>query len=91
MDAYTAGKIKGKKLGAVRRMLDQRMRRSKAVRDNGLGLRSGSRRPTAADLMRLYEREAEKQRLLVKKSDYAQAKLEVTPIFWAISVSEYPR
>ena len=25
--------------------------------------------------MRLYQREAEKQRLLVKKSDYAQAKL----------------
>lgn len=75
MDAYTAGKIKGKKLGAVRRLLDQRMRRSKAVRDNGLGIRNNSRRPTPADLMRMYEREAEKQRLLVKKSDYAQAKL----------------
>lgn len=75
MDAYAAGKIKGKKLGTVRRMLDQRMRQRKTVRDNGLGLRNPPRRVTAADLMRLYQREAERQRLLVKKSDYTQAKL----------------
>lgn len=75
MDAYAAGNIKAKKLGAVRRMLDQRMKRSKGVRDNGLGNKNPTRKLTAADLMRLYQREAEKQRLLVKKSDYVQAKL----------------
>jgi ParB family chromosome partitioning protein len=75
MDAYAAGKIKGKKLGIVRRMLDQRMKRRKGIPDNGLGNRNAPRKITAADLMRLYQREAEKQRLLVKKSDYAQAKL----------------
>lgn len=75
MDAYAAGTIKGKKLSTVRRMLDQRMKRSKTVRDNGLGIKNPPRKITAADLMRLYQREAEKQRLLVKKSDYAQAKL----------------
>lgn len=75
MDAYAAGTIKGKKLSTVRRMLDQRMKRSRTVRDNGLGIKNPPRKITAADLMRLYQREAEKQRLLVKKSDYAQAKL----------------
>ena len=75
MDAYAAGKIKGKKLGIVRRMLDQRMTRRKGIKDNGLGNRNPPRKITAADLMRFYHREAEKQRLLVKKSDYAQAKL----------------
>ena len=30
---------------------------------------------TVADLVRVYQREAEKQRLFVKKSDFAQAKL----------------
>lgn len=75
MDAYAAGKIKGKKLAAIRRMLDQRMKRSKEVPDNGFGRRNGRRQMTAADLMRVYQREAEKQRLLVKKSDYAQTKL----------------
>lgn len=75
MDAYAAGKIKGKKLGIVRRMLDQRMTRRKGIKDNGLGNRNPPRKITAADLMLFYHREAEKQRLLVKKSDYAQAKL----------------
>lgn len=75
MDAYAAGKIKGKKLATVRRMLDQRMQRSKAVAHDRLGKKNPPRKITAADLMRLYQREAEKQRLLVKKSDYTQTKL----------------
>ncbi|PTW61678.1 RepB plasmid partitioning protein [Breoghania corrubedonensis] len=75
MDAYAAGKIKGKKLATVRRMLDQRMHRHKGISDNGLGRTSPRRKITAADLMRLYQTEAEKQRILVKKANYAQAKL----------------
>jgi ParB family chromosome partitioning protein len=74
MDAYETGKIKGRKLTAVRRLLDLRLKRSK-VPDSGFGRRNPPRRVTAADLIRVYQREAEKQRLLVKKSDYAQAKL----------------
>lgn len=75
MDAYAAGKIKGKKLVAVRRLLDQRVKRSKSIRANALGRKSPHKKITPDDLVRLYQREAEKQRLLVKKSDYAQAKL----------------
>lgn len=75
MDAYASGKIKGKKLATVRRMLDQRMHRQKRISDSGLGRTTPRRKITAADLMRLYQNEAEKQRLLVKKSDYTQAKL----------------
>lgn len=75
MDAYATGKIKGKKLVAVRRLLDQRVKRSKTARDNALGRNSPHKKITPNDLVRFYQREAEKQRLLVKKSDYAQAKL----------------
>ncbi len=75
MDAYASGMIKGKKLVAVRKLLDRRMKRSKSVRDNGLGRKNPPRKVTTADLMRIYQREAEKQRLLVKKSDFAQTKL----------------
>jgi ParB family chromosome partitioning protein len=75
MDAYAAGQIKGKKLSSIRRLLDQRMKRSKTVPDPGLGLRKPGRKISAKDLMRLYQRESEKQRLLVKKSDFTQAKL----------------
>lgn len=74
MDAYAAGKIKGKRLTVVRRMLDQRVKQSK-LHDSGLGRRSGPRRVTAADLMKVYQREAEKQRLLAKKSDFTHSKL----------------
>ena len=75
MDAYAAGQIKGKKLSSVRRLLDQRVKRSKTVPDPGLGLKNPGRKFSAKDLMRIYEREADKQRLLVKKSDFAQARL----------------
>ena len=75
MDAYSTGKIKGKKLARVRNMLDQRMNRRRTISDSGLGRKNPPRKITAADLMRIYEREAEKQRILVKKSDYTQTKL----------------
>ena len=75
MDAYAAGKIKGKKLVKVRNMLDQRINRRRTIRDSGLGRKNPPRKIAAADLMRIYEREAEKQRILVKKSDYTQTKL----------------
>lgn len=76
VDAYETGKLRGKKVGVLRRLLDQRLRqRRKTITDNGLGRASTPRRMSAADLMRLYQREAEKQRILVKKSDFAQARL----------------
>lgn len=75
MEAYAAGKLKGKKLTAIRKILDQRIKRNKTVRGNSMGRHTTSRKVTVADLMRVYQRESEKQRLLVKKSDFAQAKL----------------
>ena len=75
MEAHAAGKLKGKKLTAIRKILDQRIKRNKTVRGSSMGRHTTSRKVTVADLMRVYQRESEKQRLLVKKSDFAQAKL----------------
>lgn len=76
LDAYETGKLRGKKLAAVRRMLDMRMRaQGKGLPIGRLGRKTSSRRMTAADLMQVYQREAEKQRLLVKKSDFTQTRL----------------
>jgi ParB family chromosome partitioning protein len=76
LDAYEAGKVKGKKLAVVRRLLDQRFRQGrKGLTDNGLGRSTPSRKISTADLLRLYQREADKQRILVKKSDFTQARL----------------
>ncbi len=74
LDAYASGKIKGKKLTAVRRLLDKRSKTSK-IADSGFGRKNPPRRVSTTDLMRVYQKEAEKQRLLVKKSEYAQTKL----------------
>jgi ParB family transcriptional regulator, chromosome partitioning protein len=75
MDAYATGKIKGRKLGAVRRLLDRRIRHSKSIKEGGLGRKSVPRKVTAEGLIRIFQREAEKQRLLVKKSDFTHTKL----------------
>lgn len=76
IDAYESGQLRGKKLGAVRRILDQRMKRNgRAANVHGLGRRNAHRRMTSTDLMQIYQREAEKQRILVKKSDFTQTRL----------------
>lgn len=73
-EAYTQGKLKGKKLALVRRLVEQRARRGKANATN-LNRVKGSPKLTANHLKRVYEREVEKQKLLAKKADIAQNKL----------------
>jgi ParB family chromosome partitioning protein len=75
IEAYESGKIRGKKLAAIRRLLDQRLRKKKGAKDRGLGRASYTRHLTADDLLRVYQREADKQRLLARKADFAQARL----------------
>ncbi len=76
LEAYEKGDLRGKKLTAVRRLLDARLKANgKGVGGNALGRKKGGRRLTAAQLMEIYQREAEKQRLLVKKSEFAQTRL----------------
>jgi ParB family chromosome partitioning protein len=75
MEAYESGKIKGKKVSAIRRMLDRRACRTKRVKDSGLGQRSHSQRPSPDELLRVYQKEAEKQRLLARKAEFAQSRL----------------
>lgn len=76
LDAYETGKLRGKKLAAVRRLLDLRMRGgNQSMAAGRLGRKSSNRKLTANDLMQVYQREAEKQRLLVKKSDFTQTRL----------------
>lgn len=76
LDAYETGKLRGKKLAAARRMLDMRMRaQGKGLPSGRLGRKGSGRRMTANDLMQVYQREAEKQRLLVKKSEFTQTRL----------------
>lgn len=73
-DAYADGKIKGKNVELVRRLLEKRQRRG------GLGHqrfgRSGARaRPTPEQLVQIFRKEADRQRLIAKKADFVQSRL----------------
>ncbi|HFL2185356.1 plasmid partitioning protein RepB C-terminal domain-containing protein [Pseudomonas sp. NMI4491_12] len=69
-DAYERG-IRGKKITKLRHLLELRAKKDKLVRGNPLGsVQSKKKRMTSTDLRRLFEREAERQRLMVKKSAF---------------------
>lgn len=72
-EAYASGKLKGAKIGILRRLVARRSR-STLVADTGYG-RHTSKRLTSEDLIKLYEKETERQQLLVKKADFAQTQL----------------
>jgi ParB family chromosome partitioning protein len=74
--AYTEKKLRGKKLVAVRRIIEQRRRRGKQMHDSRFGRRDGTKRPlTSESIIRVYRQEADRQKLLVKKAEVTQSRL----------------
>ena len=73
-DAYTQGKLKGKKLTVLRRLIEQRSARGKGERKAFEGKRA-SRKLSAADMQRVYEKEVKKQQLLARKAEFTQGRL----------------
>jgi ParB family transcriptional regulator, chromosome partitioning protein len=73
-DAYTKGIVKGRKVGVLRRLLEQRAQKGR----RGPRFESGkkiSKKITSEDLMRIYQKEVGKQQLLVRTADYTQRRL----------------
>ena len=76
MDAYTQKKLRGKKLTAVRRLIQQREVQGPHVRRNRYGRKDGAKRPLNSDaLVRAYQQEADRQKLLIKKAELTQGRL----------------
>ena len=74
--AYADKTLKGKKLVAVRRLIEQRQRRGAHIRLLPSGRKdAGRRRLTTDALIRVYRQEADKQKLLVKKAEVTQNRL----------------
>jgi ParB family chromosome partitioning protein len=72
-DAYADGKIKGRNVELVRRLLERRQRKGLTYQRFG---RSGARsRPTPDQLVQIFRKEADRQRLIAKKADFVQSKL----------------
>lgn len=73
-DAYADGTIKSKNIDLVRRLLERREhRRGKSA--SKFGRTRGQRAPTAQQLLSVFEREATRQRLLIKKANFIQSRL----------------
>lgn len=71
--AYQEGLLRGKKLLVARRLVEQRQRRGKAVR-RGVG-ESGRTRISSDALVQAYEREVDRQSLMIKKAEITQNRL----------------
>jgi ParB family chromosome partitioning protein len=74
LDAYESGEIKGRKVLAVRRLVEQRTRSGKQGR---VSFSSGTnRRPMSPeDLAKLYQRDTAKHQLVQKKAEHTQGAL----------------
>jgi ParB family chromosome partitioning protein len=74
--AYTDKKLRGRKLVAVRRLIEQRRRRGKHLHGSIYGRRDAPKRPlTSESMIRVYRQEADRQRLLIKKAEVTQNRL----------------
>lgn len=74
--AYAEGKLSGGKLAKARRLIDARRRRGREGDQNQFGRKDGQRRPSSTDaLMRMYQREAERRRMFVKKAEFTASRL----------------
>lgn len=73
-DAYTKGKFRGKKLAAVRRLLEQRRWQPRGRSPDGDTPRA-RKKTSLEDLRRMYQTEAEKHRISLKKADVVQQRL----------------
>lgn len=74
-EAYSQGKLRGKKLGQIRRLIESRRSQRKSIHNTPLGRVDRNRKLTTDELMRVYQREAEKQQLIVKRSDFTRSRL----------------
>lgn len=71
--AYQDGLLRGKKLLIAKRLVERRQRHGKAVLHGGPG--APRTRMSSEALVRAYEKEADRQRLMIKKADVTQNRL----------------
>ncbi|WP_018897864.1 plasmid partitioning protein RepB C-terminal domain-containing protein [Rhizobium sp. 2MFCol3.1] len=76
VEAYTQKKLRGKKLVTVRRLLQQRSLKGGRLLDQNFGRYNAPRRTLTSEAMvRAYQLEADRQKVLIKKAEVTQGKL----------------
>lgn len=73
-EAYESGKLRGKRLHTARQVIERRRSRGRAL-DRGGGGHSRKKDISTISLVRAYQREVERQKIMVKKSEFTQQRL----------------
>jgi len=73
-EAYESGKLRGSHLIQARRVIERRRRHGRSV-SHGVAVRKPDKDVTTSSLVRNYQREVERQKLLVRKAEIAQRNL----------------
>jgi ParB family chromosome partitioning protein len=73
-DAYEKGLVTVSQIVTIRRILDERSQIGKSMKSAKGAVRKGIK-PTATSLVRIYQKEVQRQKLLVKKASLAQSRL----------------
>ena len=73
-DAYEKG-FRGKKLSHLRRLLEVRAKHSPKMHDHRNTIHRERKPMSAADIRRIFEKEAERQRLVIKKASFVHDRL----------------
>jgi ParB family chromosome partitioning protein len=73
--AYQDKSIRGNQVLAIRQIIERRNSSGKGLRERGSGSRRTSRQVTSEGLIRAYQRETERQKLLVKRATLARSRL----------------
>jgi ParB family chromosome partitioning protein len=74
-EAYEAGSLPGKQILAIRRIIDTRKTTGKGMTSVRRGSRGSGKKVSAEALIRSYRKEADRQRLLVRKAGLANNRL----------------
>jgi ParB family chromosome partitioning protein len=72
--AYESGELRGKKVLTVKRLIDERRRAGKGYSHKG-GSQKGGQKLTSSALVRAYNREVDRQKMLIRKADVVQQRL----------------
>lgn len=77
-EAYENKELRGNKLIAVRRLIEQRRRQGKLIKGGGRGGHSKNRKDnqvSARDVMKVYQKEVDRKRLLTRKAENTSSQL----------------
>lgn len=68
-EAYESKALRGNRLLAAQKLMERRRRRGKALTGQDRGSREGRRQMTGSDVVKAFERETERKKLLIRKAN----------------------